>query len=142
MDDSSYRLMLIQARRTKSNQKEHLRMSKTAKFVVAKCCKMKKIYSPVKFANFVYICIFVYFGSKWLFFPRVMQIYTKQRILQGYIFHILQHFAIKLCNFTHFKMLFPAMVMDSTLFVQIKISSVARIIYYNHCFKLFNRTPQ
>jgi hypothetical protein len=30
---------------------------------------------------------------------------------QGYIFLILQQFATKLCNCTHFKMLFPAMVM-------------------------------
>jgi hypothetical protein len=29
------------------------------------------------------------------------------QILQGYIFHILQHFATKLCNFTNFSMLFP-----------------------------------
>jgi hypothetical protein len=27
--------------------------------------------------------------------------------LEGYIFHILQHFATKLCYFTHFTMLFP-----------------------------------
>jgi hypothetical protein len=27
--------------------------------------------------------------------------------LQGYIFRNLQHFATKLCNFTHFSMLFP-----------------------------------
>jgi hypothetical protein len=32
---------------------------------------------------------------------------------QGYIFLILQHFATKLCNFTHFKMLFPATAMVS-----------------------------
>jgi hypothetical protein len=30
--------------------------------------------------------------------------------LQGYIFRILQHFATKLCNFTHFSMLFLAVV--------------------------------
>ena len=30
--------------------------------------------------------------------------------LQGYIFHILQHFATKLCNFTYFSMLFLAVV--------------------------------
>jgi hypothetical protein len=32
------------------------------------------------------------------------------RILQGYIVGILQHFATKLCNFTHFSMLFLAVV--------------------------------
>jgi hypothetical protein len=31
--------------------------------------------------------------------------------LQGYIFRILQHFATKLCNFTHFSMLFLAVVL-------------------------------
>jgi hypothetical protein len=30
--------------------------------------------------------------------------------LQGYVFRILQHFATKLCNFTHFSMLFLAVV--------------------------------
>jgi hypothetical protein len=30
--------------------------------------------------------------------------------LQGYIFRILQHFATKLCNFTHFSMFFLAVV--------------------------------
>jgi hypothetical protein len=30
--------------------------------------------------------------------------------LQGYIFRILQHFATKLCNFTHFSMLFLAVL--------------------------------
>jgi hypothetical protein len=30
--------------------------------------------------------------------------------LQGYIFRILQHFATKRCNFTHFSMLFLAVV--------------------------------
>jgi hypothetical protein len=39
---------------------------------------------------------------------------TDLRTLQGYIqFPILKQFAIKLCNFIHFKMLFPAMVMVS-----------------------------
>ena len=54
-----------------------------------------------------------------LFFPRVMQLYSLQnlRTSQGYIFFILQQFAIKLCNCTHFKMLFPAMIMDFVLLV-------------------------
>jgi hypothetical protein len=37
------------------------------------------------------------------------------QILQGYIFRILQHFATKLCNFTHFSMLFVAVVIYSHL---------------------------
>ena len=35
------------------------------------------------------------------------QMLQNLRTLQGYIFRILQHFAIELCNFTHFSMLFP-----------------------------------
>jgi hypothetical protein len=27
--------------------------------------------------------------------------------LEGYIFHILQHFTTKICNFTNFSMLYP-----------------------------------
>ena len=51
--------------------KEHLKMSKIAKFG---CCKMRKIYNPVKFANFVYIFILRSVKiplsvEKWLFFP-------------------------------------------------------------------------
>jgi hypothetical protein len=34
------------------------------------------------------------------------------QIAQGYILRILQHFATKLCNFTNFKMLYLAAVMD------------------------------
>ena len=37
------------------------------------------------------------------------------QILQGYIFRILQHFATKLCNFTHFSMLFVPVVIYSHL---------------------------
>jgi hypothetical protein len=37
--------------------------------------------------------------------------------IQNYIFLILQQFGTKLCNFTHFKMLFPAMVVDFFLLV-------------------------
>jgi hypothetical protein len=75
-------------------------------------------YSPVKFANFVYICITHgknnhSFGSKMVIFPLIMQIYTIFAIFTGLYFLILQLFTTKLCNFTHFKMLFPAMVMVS-----------------------------
>ena len=37
------------------------------------------------------------------------------RTSQRYIFHILQHFASKVCSFTHSKMLFPAVVLDLVL---------------------------
>jgi hypothetical protein len=53
---------------------------------------------------------------------------------QGYIFLILQHFATKLCNFTHFKILFPAMVMVSFF-----LSTVDQNFVYswNHPFPVF-----
>ena len=41
---------------------------------------------------------------------RVRKILQNLRTLQGYIFRIIQHFATKLCNFTHFSMLFQAVV--------------------------------
>jgi hypothetical protein len=44
--------------------------------------------------------------------------YTEFAIFTGlYILLILQHLANNLCSFTHFKMLFPAMVMDFVLLV-------------------------
>ena len=73
------------------------------------------------------------FGSKMIIFPghnanrKIQNLRTSQR----YIFLILQQFTTKLCNFTHLKMFFPAMVMDFVLLVQIKISSIAGIIHYH-----------
>ena len=47
--------------------------------------------------------------------------YTKiLQTSQGWILCILQYFAIKLCNFTNFKMLFPAVLTDFVL-LDIKI---------------------
>ncbi len=43
---------------------------------------------------------------------------------QGYIFHILQHFSTKLYNFTKFKMLFNAVVMNFTISKFFKILSI------------------
>ena len=69
-------------------------------------------------------------AQKWCKFLRVIQKYTKIReILQGYIFRILQHFATKLCNFTNYKMLFLAVVMDFVLLALIKIQSIAGIVH-------------
>ena len=42
--------------------------------------------------------------------------------LQGHIFRILQHFATKLCNFTHFSMLFLAVVIYWNSMPSFKIS--------------------
>ena len=70
---------------------------------------MKRIYSPVKFANFVYICIKRgknnHLQLKNGYFSRVQCKYIQNlRTSQGHIFLILQQFATKLCNnFTHFK---------------------------------------
>jgi hypothetical protein len=54
-------------------------------------------------------------GRKWCISPCVIlyKLIQNLQISQGYIFRILQHFATKLCNFTHFNMLFLAAVMDN-----------------------------
>jgi hypothetical protein len=79
----------------------------------------KKKYIPwknmQKFANFLYFCIacgncchiWVENGSN--FRTQYTSIQNLQT-LQGYIFRILQHFANRLCNFTHFSMLFLAVM--------------------------------
>ena len=62
MDDSSCRQNFDLDKKNETHYhswKEHLKMSKIAKFgcVLTYCCKMRKI-CPVKFANYnVYICI-------------------------------------------------------------------------------------
>jgi hypothetical protein len=43
------------------------------------------------------------------------------QISQGYILLILQDFATKLCNFTHFNTLFLAVLMNFVLLAKIKI---------------------
>ena len=74
--------------------------------LVAKCGK----YSLSKFANFVYFCIPC--ENCYHFRPKCGSNFrTQYKSIQnshGYIFRILQHFATKHCNFTHFSMpLFP-----------------------------------
>ena len=92
MGDSSYRQNFYQSKKNEiqhHSYKERLRMSKTAKIG-----NEENIYSPVKFANFVYICIthgkITTFGSKMVIFPRVMQIQYIQnlRTSPGYIFSL------------------------------------------------------
>ena len=56
-----------------------------------------------------------------------MQIYTKFANFTGLHF---PHFTT-IRNFTHLKMLFPAMVMDLVLLVKIKISSIAGIAHFH-----------
>ena len=52
-----------------------------------------------------------------------VQKYTKLNLKtsQGYIFHILQHFTTKLCDFTNFRMLFNPVVLNFPNFVQYAI---------------------
>ena len=51
------------------------------------------------------------------------------KFLHAYIFRILQHFAIKLCNFTNFRTLFNAVVMNFTISVYLKILSIMQSVH-------------
>ena len=59
-----------------------------------------------------------------IFGPNVVAISARNTKL-GYIFRILQHFAAKLCNFTNFSTLFPAIY----FFCQDKNQSIMGIVY-------------
>ena len=65
-------------------------------------------------------CILLYYVEK---------IDSGIQILQGHIFHILQHFATKLCNFTKFRMVFNAMVMNFTISIFLKILSLMQSVH-------------
>jgi hypothetical protein len=86
-------------------------------------------------------------AQKWLFFPRVMQIQYIQNLQtsQGYIFLILQQFATKLCNFTHFRTLFPAMVLDFILLVlsktEWKFANIAPVFKIEDLLIEYNYRP-
>ena len=99
--------------------KEHLTISRIVKFGGEMFQNTENIASPVKFA---YICITrgkfeltiaakfeLKLRRKWQPFPRVLQICAKFKTSQGHIFRILQHFAIKLCNFANLRILLLAM---------------------------------
>jgi hypothetical protein len=97
----------------------------TLQSLAAKCCKMRKIYSPAKFANFVLICIargkmHHIWAESGAFSRAQYKLIQKLQISQGYIFLILQHFATKLCNFTNFKLRFLVAVMDFVVLAEIK----------------------
>ena len=47
---------------------------------------------------------------------RNTNIYKICKLLQDYIFQVLQHFATKFCNYTNFIMFFSVVVFDSLLF--------------------------
>ena len=54
--------------------------------------------------------------------------------MQGYIFLILQHFATKLCNFTNFRTLFNAVVINFPTSTFFKILSIMQSV---HCYLIF-----
>ena len=101
--------------------------------LVAKCCKMQKI-QVCKIRKF---CILLYYARKTdttiektvsIFRPKYKSIQNLQT-LQGHIFHILQHFATKLCGFTKFRMLFNAVVMNFTISKFLKILSIMQSVH-------------
>ena len=110
----------MQARQTKPFTTARKSISKSAKLpsLVAKCCKIEKIYNPAKLTDFVCDCTRT--EQPTIFAPISPQIcYAFQWVihfiykfaLRGYIFLILQvHFATKLCNFANFMMLLRAVV--------------------------------
>ena len=65
-----------------------------------------------------------------IFGPKMVSIIQNLRTLRDYIFRIVQHFATKLCNFTHFSMLSPGIY----FFCQDK-----KLVYNGNClFAYFN----
>jgi hypothetical protein len=56
------------------------------------------------------------FGPKMVVLISARKSIQNLQTLQGLIFRILQHFATKLCNFTHFSMFFLAVVIYLHLF--------------------------
>ena len=68
---------------------------------------MWKIYSHVKFANFVYFCI-----TRGKALPHFEMCVMYFHGLHDCIFHILRYFATKLHNFTKYRILFPAGLMN------------------------------
>ena len=63
-------------------------------------------------------------------FLSVIQNIQNLQISQGYIFHILQHFTTKLCNFTKFKMLVNAVVMNFAISKFFKILSLCNRSFF------------
>ena len=64
-----------------------------------------------------------------------LQSIQNSQTLQGCIFLILQHFATKLCNFTNFRMLFNAVVMNFPISTFFKILSIMQSVYWSWLFK-------
>lgn len=92
--------------------------------MVAKCCKVWK-YNLENFANFVY-CIFVLYAEidttltqKWC---KTIIIIQNLQTLRVYIFHTLQHFATKFCNFTNCIMFSSGIMPGSKISLECKLS--------------------
>ncbi len=90
----------------------------------------------MKFANFVSFCI-THGKIDTIFFDSGINFLLQTS--HGYIFHLLQHFTTKLCNFTKFKMLFNAVVIISKFF---KILSIMQSVHYKHSLKMNVRAQQ
>ena len=77
----------------------------------------------MKVANFVSIYITLgksygfrsNFASKVVISVRNINIYKIRKLREVFFFRIFQHLPTKLCNFTNFKMLFRAVVIDFVL---------------------------
>ncbi len=128
MDDSSYRLNFDLAidRKNKihhySYRKSILKLVKLQS-LVAKCCKIRKI-QPCKFREFSILLYYVQkfaplLSRKWCKFLHVIQEYTKFCKIWSAIFSAFYN--ISRPNFTNFKTLFLAVVMDFVLLAQITI---------------------
>ena len=118
MDDSSYRLNSDLGKKNEIHHyswKEHLKISKIAKFGREMLQNAENIALQISQILYTFVLRAEVCTT---FEPKVVQISarnTKIQNLQGYIFRVLQHFTTKLCNFTNFKMLFLAVVMDFVL---------------------------
>jgi hypothetical protein len=99
-------------------------------------------YSPVKFANFVYLALR---AEQITIFETKVVIFTYKYIQnlltsRGYIFFILQHLATNLCSFTHSRTLFLAVVLDFVLLALIKIQSIPGITSYIYRLTMYTGT--
>ena len=86
-------------------------MSKIANFG----CEMLRNVENIAFQSLQILYTFVLCAAGSNFCMQYKSI-TNLQTLQGYIFHILQHFATKICNSTHFSKLFLAVVIYLHLF--------------------------
>ena len=112
-------IYLIPADLGRNNEFHHCSYSKSILKLVKLQCLVASInvakrrkFSPRNFEIFVEICTnfesIVVQTSVRSWYKNIQNM----RNLQSYIFRISQHFATKLCNFTNFKLLFLAVVMD------------------------------